>query len=91
MDPEQTALGPHCLPYRLLKHFSRREKQTTFVVIGTLRVKTFLPCLASSNFHQKLLLLLITFANSLVQMESDLYHLTVCHFDLINFFVKDFF
>ena len=46
VDPEQTApikeqsdLGPHCLPWRLLKHFSRREKQTTFVAIGTLRVK----------------------------------------------------
>ena len=41
MDPEQTApdLGPHCLPWRLLKHFSRREKQTTFVAIGALRVK----------------------------------------------------
>ena len=30
MDPEQTAP---------LKHFSRREKQTTFVAIGALRVK----------------------------------------------------
>ena len=44
MDPEQTApeqsdLGPHCLPKRLLKHFSRREKQTTFVAFGALRVK----------------------------------------------------
>ena len=43
VDPEQTAqqsdLGPHCLPWRLLKHFSRREKQTTFVAIGALRVK----------------------------------------------------
>ena len=35
---EQSDLSPHCLPYRLLKHFSRREKQTTFVVIGELRV-----------------------------------------------------
>ena len=46
MDPEQTApikqsdLGPHCLPMRLVKHFSRQEKQTTFVAIGALRVKT---------------------------------------------------
>ena len=46
MDAEQTApiqeqsdLGPHCLPQRLLKYFSRREKQTTFVAIGALRVK----------------------------------------------------
>ena len=38
MDPEQSDLGPHCLPSRLLKHFSRREKQTTFVAIGALRV-----------------------------------------------------
>ena len=36
MDPEQTApmeqsdLGPHCLPWRLLKHFSRREKADDF-------------------------------------------------------------
>ena len=47
MDPEQTApigqsdLGPHCLPLRLLKHFSRREKQTTFVAIGALRVRDY--------------------------------------------------
>ena len=45
VDPEQTApieqseLGPRFLPLRLLKHFSRREKQTTFVAIGALRVK----------------------------------------------------
>ena len=40
MDPEQeqSDLGPCCLPLRLLKHFSRREKQTTFVAIGALRV-----------------------------------------------------
>ena len=31
-------MGPHCLSKRLLIHFSRREKQTTFVVIGALRV-----------------------------------------------------
>ena len=41
MDPvyQQSDLGPYCLPLRLLKHFVRREKQTTFVVIGALRVK----------------------------------------------------
>ena len=33
-------MGPHCLPYRLLKHFSRREKQTTFVANDALRVKS---------------------------------------------------
>ena len=40
VDPDQTApdLGPNCLSKRLLKHFSRREKQTTFVAIGALRV-----------------------------------------------------
>ena len=44
MDPDQTApieqsdLGPHCLSLPLLKHFRRREKQTTFVAIGALRV-----------------------------------------------------
>ena len=30
--------GLHHLTKRLQKHFSRRKKQTTFVVIGTLRV-----------------------------------------------------
>ena len=40
VDPEQeqSDLGLHCLTKRLLKHFNRRQKQTTFV-IGTLRVK----------------------------------------------------
>ena len=36
MDPEQTVLqlnlGPRCLSKRLLKHFSGRQKQTTFVL-----------------------------------------------------------
>ena len=32
-------MGLHCLLEKLLKHFSRRQKQTTFVVIGVLRVK----------------------------------------------------
>ena len=45
VDPDQTApigqsdLSLHCLTKRLLKHFRIRQKQTTFVVIGTLRVK----------------------------------------------------
>ena len=52
MDPDQTApvgvgavlqeqsdLGLHCLTKRLLKHFSSRQKQMTFVVIGALRFK----------------------------------------------------
>ena len=30
------------MPLRLFKHFSRREKQTTFVAIGRLRVKLFI-------------------------------------------------
>ena len=39
LDPEQTApMGQYCLPQRLLKHFGRREKQTTFVAIGALTV-----------------------------------------------------
>ena len=37
MAPDQTDLGLHCLLERLLKHFSRQQKQTTFVVIGVLR------------------------------------------------------
>ena len=32
-------MDPHCLSWRLLKHFSRREKQTTFDAIGELRDK----------------------------------------------------
>ena len=36
----QPDLGLHCLLERLLKHFSRRQKQTTFVVIGVFRVNT---------------------------------------------------
>ena len=45
MDPDQTAskqqsdLGLHCLTERVLKHFSRQQKGTTFVVIGALRVQ----------------------------------------------------
>ena len=31
---EQSDLGPHCLSKSQLKHFSRRQKQTTFVVPG---------------------------------------------------------
>ena len=31
-------LGLHCLTKMLLKNFRRLKKQTTFVVIGTLRV-----------------------------------------------------
>ena len=39
-DPDQTApidLGLHCLLERLLKHLSRRQKETTFVMVGVLR------------------------------------------------------
>ena len=35
---EQSDIGLHCLSKRLLKYFNRRQKQTTFVVIGALRV-----------------------------------------------------
>ena len=31
-------MRPHCLPKRLVKQFSRREKETTFVAIGVLRL-----------------------------------------------------
>ena len=30
---EQSDLDPHCLTRRLLKQFSRQQKQTTFVMI----------------------------------------------------------
>ena len=46
MDPDQTApkeqsdLGPYCLQYRLPKNISRREEQTTKVVIGGKKVNT---------------------------------------------------
>ena len=33
-------MGLHCLSIRLLKYFSRRQKQRTFVVIGALRVNS---------------------------------------------------
>ena len=53
MDPDQQSdLGLHCLFERLLKHFSRRQNQATFVVIGVLRVKLSLNNrLNSSCFH----------------------------------------
>ena len=35
---EQSDLGPHCWTKRLLKHFSRRQKQMTFDVNDALRV-----------------------------------------------------
>ena len=41
MNPYQTALldlGPYCLQYRLPKNKSRREEQTTKVVIGNFLV-----------------------------------------------------
>ena len=34
---EQFYLGLHCLLKRLLKHFSTKQKQTTFVVIRVLK------------------------------------------------------
>ena len=37
----QSGLGLYFLPKKLLKHFSRRQKQTNCVVIGALRAKTF--------------------------------------------------
>ena len=42
VDPDQTApisdLNLYCLSLSLLKHFSRRQKQTIFDVIGALMV-----------------------------------------------------
>ena len=35
---EQSELGLHCLTKRLLKLFSRLQKQTTFVVMGALNM-----------------------------------------------------
>ena len=37
---EQSDLSLLCLLERLLKHFSRRQKQTNIVVIGALSVRT---------------------------------------------------
>ena len=40
VDPEQTApkeqsdLGPHCLPKRLFKHFSRRENRQLLLLLA---------------------------------------------------------
>ena len=36
LHKEQSDLGLHCLPYRLLKHFNRRQNRVAFVVIGVL-------------------------------------------------------
>ena len=41
-------LSPLGLPYRLLKHFSKREKPTTFVAICALRVLLLPNCLMIS-------------------------------------------
>ena len=50
MDPDkQSDLGLQCLLERLLKHFSRRQNQTT-VVIGVLRVKLSLNNRLNSSF-----------------------------------------
>ena len=43
MYQEQSDLGPYCLTMSILKHLSRRQIQTTFVVIGALRIKTYKP------------------------------------------------
>ena len=37
-------MGLQCLSKRLQKYFNRREKQTTFVVIGALRVSEKTAC-----------------------------------------------
>ena len=53
MDPDQTDLSIHCLLQRLLKHFSRRKKQTNFVVIGALRVNCYIGFITTFCFHSE--------------------------------------
>ena len=38
---EQSDQGLHCLNKKLLNHLIRQQKQTSFVVVGTLRVKEY--------------------------------------------------
>ena len=45
-----TDLSQCCLTKRLLKHFRKQQKQTTFIVIGTLRVSSII------NFESTLLI-----------------------------------
>ena len=49
-------MGLHCLSKRCLKQFSRRQKQSTFVMIGGLRVKQPLTSCVSNlcvNFEEQ--------------------------------------
>ena len=59
-------MGPPCLSWRLLKHFSRRDKQTTFVAIGGLRVKLTLQIQQSLNCFPSLHFIVLTVDKSLV-------------------------
>ena len=65
LDPEQTApIGAVCSGSTLfaieIKHFSRQEKQMTFVAIGTLRVKTLIYKNESRTSSVNFFLLIIT-------------------------------
>ena len=53
-------MGPHCLPFRLLKHFHSQKKQTTFVAIGALRVKHEAYCVIQYIKNLNLILALHT-------------------------------
>ena len=52
VDQDQTApdMGLHCFTKRLLTHFSRQQKQTTCVEIGSLRV----PCQKMVDLKKKI-------------------------------------
>ena len=63
-------LGPHCLPQRLLNRFSRREKQTTFVVIGTLRIKSKVPVKHEIQVMDKSILHLMTSSSIAVYFQK---------------------
>ena len=53
VDPDQNYLTGSTLSKRLLKHFSRRQKQTTFAVIDALRAKSIflMYCIESKAFN----------------------------------------
>ena len=57
MDPDVTAAIGAILehadlgPYRSLNHFTRRQNQTTFIVIGALRCKSKLTCIPAFGHY----------------------------------------
>ena len=70
---EQSNLGLYCLFERLLKHFSRRQKQMTFVVIDVLRVK-HLPIIQISTLQQLLYKMLVPIAQVLSEGSGETVH-----------------